>query len=66
MAVYGEGPWGLAFLDVSTGELESPRPPQRRLPFGMTRLGPKEAILSEELAANESVQHTAGSGRHPR
>ena len=57
MAVYGESPWGLAFLDVSTGELRVTEASTEALALReMTRLAPKEAILSEELASNESVQ----------
>ena len=56
MAVCGEAPWGLAFLDVSTGELRVTEASTEALAIReMSRLSPREAILSEALASSEAV-----------
>ena len=57
MAIHGETPWGIAFLDVSTGELRVTEASTEALAIReLSRLSPREAILSEDLANNEAIR----------
>ena len=57
MAAFGNSPWGLAFLDVSTGELRVTEAQSEALALReMSRLAPREAILSEEMARIPAIQ----------
>ena len=51
-----EDAWGLAWLDVSTGEFHTQAAAEAALPDTLARIGPGELILSDRLLARAAVE----------